>query len=169
MELFGELRDKTPGPRVGRYPIAGLVRRARRMGDMSQRQMARFAKVSAGTVGKVEAGQFTPSVDLLERLLAAAGLYLAVVDQDGRVVLPMEDRDDLRDGAERRYPSHLDTILDPRLGEWWADKYGLARPPETFHRDRTWRDAQRRRSQWEVRVAQHRSAPPPPAAWEFYC
>ena len=149
-------------PMVGTYPIAGLVRRARRMADLSQRQMARFAKVSAGTVGKVESGTFTPSVNLLERLLGAAGLYLTVVDQDGRVVLPMETWDETRDGAERRYPAHLDTILDPATGEWWGDVYGLVRPPETFHRNREYRDAQRRRSQWEVRVAKYRNVPPPP-------
>ena len=129
---------------------------------MSQRQMARFAKVAPSTVGKVEAGKMVPSVDVLERLLGAAGLYLAVVDQDGRMVLPMEDWDDTRDGAERRYPSHLNTILDPEIGEWWADIYGLARPPETYHRSRADRDARRRRSQWEVRVAKHRGDPPPP-------
>jgi hypothetical protein len=33
--------------------------------------------------------------------------------------------------AERRYPAHLDTVLDPAPGEWWGDRYGLARPPET--------------------------------------
>jgi transcriptional regulator with XRE-family HTH domain len=135
---------------------------------MSQRQLARFAKVSPGTVGKVEAGRLVPSLALLERLLGAAGLYLAVVDQDGRVVLPMEDRDDYRDGADRRYPSHLDTIVDPRPGEWWADRYGLARPPETFYRDRELRDMRRRRSQWEVRVAKYRHVPPPPNPWTEY-
>jgi transcriptional regulator with XRE-family HTH domain len=151
-----------PQIRVGGYPVAGLIRRARRLAKISQRQMARFAKVAPSTVGKVEAGAMTPSVDVLERLLGAAGLYLTVVDQDGRVVLPMDDWDDTRDGAERRYPSHLDTILDPQVGEWWGDVYGLARPPETFHRSREMRDAQRRRSQWEVRVAQNRGVPPPP-------
>lgn len=124
--------------------------------------MARFAKVAPSTIGKVEAGVMVPSIEVLERLLGAAGLYLVVVDQDGHVVPPMEDWDDTRDGAERRYPSHLDTILDPKPGEWWGDTYGLARPPETFHRSRELRDAQRRRSQWEVRVAQNRHVPPPP-------
>ncbi len=102
-----------------------------------------------------------PSLDVLERLLGAAGLYLAVVDQDGHVIVPMYDREDLRDGADKRYPSHLDAILDPKPGEWWADLYGLARPPETYYRDRVVRDAQRRRSVWEVRVKQNRNAPPP--------
>ncbi len=103
-----------------------------------------------------------PSVNILRRLLGATGHYLVVTDDEGCVLQPMSDRDDLRDGAERRYPSHLDTICDPKPGEWWADKYGLARPPETFYRDRRRRDAQRRRSQWEVRVAKYRHAPPPP-------
>jgi transcriptional regulator with XRE-family HTH domain len=151
-----------PEPRVGQYPVAGLVRRARRIMGMSQRQMARFARVAPSTVGKVEAGVMTPSVDVLERLIGTAGLYLAVVDQDGRVILPMEDWDNTRDGAGRRYPSHLSLILDPEPGEWWADKYGLARPPETFHRCPEDREARRRRSVWEVRVAQNRHVPPPP-------
>ena len=144
------------------YPIAGLVRRARRMSDMSQRLMARFAKTSSGTVGKVEAGALVPSIDLFSRLLGAAGLYLVVVDPDGRVVLPMEVWDKTLDGADRRYPSHLDTILDPEPGDWWADIYGLAHPPETFHRSPLLRERQRRRSQWEVRVAKYRGVPPPP-------
>jgi transcriptional regulator with XRE-family HTH domain len=147
---------------VGRYPVAGLIRRTRRIGDLSQRQLANRARVSSSTVGRIEAGTLIPSLDVLQRLLGAAGLFLAVVDADGRVILPMEDREDIRDGAERRYPSHLDTILDPLPGEWWADIYGLTRPPETFHRDRRLRDALRRRSQWEVRVAQHRADRPPP-------
>jgi hypothetical protein len=97
--------------------------------------------------------------------MGAAGFYLIVVDDDGHMLMPMGDRDDIRDGAERRYPSHLDVVLDPRPGDWWADIYGLARPPETFHRDRARRDAQRRRSQWEVRVKQFRTDPEPPEVY----
>ncbi len=67
----------------------------------------RFAKVAPSTVARVEAGTLTPSLAVLERLLGAAGLYLVAVNQEGRVVLPMEVWDDTRDGAERRYPAHL--------------------------------------------------------------
>ncbi|WP_422737067.1 helix-turn-helix domain-containing protein [Micromonospora sp. WMMD729] len=157
-----------PGPTVGRFPIAGLVRRARRIVGLSQLRLARFAKVSPSTVGRVEAGSLTPSLAVLERLLGAGGLYLVVVDQEGRIVQPMADREDVHDGAGRRYPSHLDTILDPEPGEWWGDIYGLARPPETYHRSSADREARRRRSQWEVRVAQHRHLPPPPIIDEYY-
>ncbi|MEV4658073.1 helix-turn-helix transcriptional regulator [Micromonospora sp. NPDC049301] len=156
------------GPTVGRFPIAGLVRRARRIVRLSQHGMARFAKVSPSTVGRVEAGSLTPSLAVLERLLGAAGLYLTVVDQNGRVIQPMADREDVHDGAGRRYPSHLDTILDPEPGEWWGDIYGLARPPETYHRSSADREARRRRSQWEVRVAKHRHLPPPPIVHDYH-
>lgn len=152
---------------MDRFPAGGLVRRARRIADLSQRQMAGRAGVSPGTVGRVESGTMTPSLAVLQRMLAAAGLCLAVIDHDGHVIQPMEIWDETLDGAGRRYPSHLDTILDPRPGEWWADQYGLARPPETFHRDRRYRDAARKLSQWEVRAAQHRADPQPPDPHEW--
>lgn len=152
----------------GTYPIEGLVRHVRRAADLSQRQLARCAKVAPSTIGKIEAGTLVPSVDLLQRLLAIAGHWLVAVDRHGRVVQPMEDWDDTRDGAERRYPAHLDTILDPEPGDWWADVYGLSRPPETFKRDRAERDMRRARSQWEVRVAKYRSVPPPPRPWDRF-
>ncbi|RKN44218.1 helix-turn-helix domain-containing protein [Micromonospora endolithica] len=149
------------GPTLGRVPIQGLVRRARRIVGLSQKRMARFARVAPSTVARVEAGTLTPSLAVLERLIGAAGLYLVVVDQDGRLVLPMEVWDDTLDGAGRRYPAHLDTILDPEPGEWWADIYGLARPPETYHRCPVDREMRRLLSVWEVRVAQNRAAPRP--------
>ncbi|MFG1952282.1 multiprotein-bridging factor 1 family protein [Micromonospora sp. NPDC048830] len=144
------------------WPAAGIVRAVRRRADASQRELARWAGVHPSTIGRIEAGALVPSIAMLRRLIAVAGFRLAVVDEFGRVLKPMRDRDDARDGAGRRYPSHLDTILDPEPGEWWADIYGLARPPETFYRNRAVRDAMRRRSQWEVRVAKYRHVPPPP-------
>jgi transcriptional regulator with XRE-family HTH domain len=154
--------DKAPTNDRAGFPISGLVRRARRIADLSQRELAAAAGVAPSTVGKIEAGRLVPSFALFQRLVAVAGLHLVAVDATGRIVQPMGDWADVRDGADRRYPSHLDTIVDPEPGEWWADKYGLMRPPETFRRDRAMRDWQRRRSQWEVRVAKYRSMPPPP-------
>ncbi|WP_349880197.1 helix-turn-helix transcriptional regulator [Micromonospora sp. HUAS YX12] len=144
------------------FPAPGIVRAVRRRADASQRELARFARVHPSTIGRIEAGSLTPSLTMLSRIVGTAGFRLVVVDEAGRVLKPMRDRADLRDGAERRYPSHLDVITDPEPGEWWADRYGLARPPETFYRNREVRDWLRRRSQWEVRVAKYRSVPPPP-------
>ncbi|MDG4754437.1 helix-turn-helix transcriptional regulator [Micromonospora sp. WMMD718] len=144
------------------FPAPGIVRAVRRRADASQRELARFARVHPSTIGRIEAGTLTPSLAMLSRIIGTAGFRLVVVDEAGQVLKPMRDRADLRDGAERRYPSHLDVITDPEPGEWWADRYGLARPPETFYRNREVRDWLRRRSQWKVRVAKYRSVPPPP-------
>ena len=144
------------------FPAGGLIRAARRRADLGQHALAIRAAVSQSTVSRAEAGGLTPSLAVLCRLLAVADLELVVVDRDNRLVRPMITWDDTRDGADRRFPAHLDTILDPRMGEWWGDRYGLARPPETFHRDGRRRDAQRIRSRWETRVAQYRAVPEPP-------
>jgi transcriptional regulator with XRE-family HTH domain len=148
--------------RVGGYPVPGLLRRARRLADLSQHQLADKAKVPQSTVARIESGKLAPSLKTFQRLLSAAGLSLVVIDGEGRVVLPMRESDDTRNGGDRRYPSHLDTVLDPRTGEWWGDAYGLARPPETFWRNRARRDAQRAISEYETRAHLHRHESPPP-------
>lgn len=147
--------------RLGEYRLSEIVRRVRRIADLSQRELAKHAGVSAAAIAALETGSRTPSLPTLQRILHAATVQLVVVDAAGRLVLPLQVWEDLADGAGRRYPAHLDTIVDPVPGEWWADRYALARPPETFRRDRARRDYERRRSQWEVRVAKYRNDPPP--------
>ncbi|MEV4538822.1 helix-turn-helix transcriptional regulator [Asanoa sp. NPDC049518] len=149
-------------------PVSGLLRAARRQADLSQRQLAARSGASHGTVSRIEAGALVPSLAMMEKLLSACGYKFIVVDERRRTLRPMVDSDNTLDGGRRRFPAHLDVILDPLPGEWWADIYGLARPPETFYRDRAKRDRQRRRSVWEVRVKQNRWRPPPPARDEFY-
>jgi transcriptional regulator with XRE-family HTH domain len=160
--------SETGGVTVGGYPLDTIVRRVRRTADFSQRELARYAGLSAATIAAIETGAQTPSLQSLQRVLNAANYQLVVVDVDGRLVAPLEVWQDVADGSGRRYPAHLDTILDPEFGDWWADGYGLARPPETFRRNRRYRDYERRRSQWQVRVAQLRNAPPPrlPPNWK---
>nr|WP_281257735.1 helix-turn-helix transcriptional regulator [Asanoa hainanensis] len=148
--------------------VSGLLRAARRQADLSQRQLAAKSGASHGTISRIEAGGLAPSLAMMEKLLAACGYRFLVVDQGRRSLRPMADSDNTLDGARRRFPAHLDVILDPLPGEWWGDIYGLARPPETFYRDRGKRDRQRRRSQWEVRVKQQRWLPPPPTLLEYY-
>jgi transcriptional regulator with XRE-family HTH domain len=153
--------------RIGDYPLSGIVRRVRRTADLSQRELAKATGLSTSLIGAFETGHRTPSLRALSRILAAAKYRLVVIDGAGRLVLPLEVWQDTEDGAGRRYPAHLDTILDPEFGEWWADGFGLARPPETFRRDRARRDYERRLSQWQVRVAKFRNAPEPrpPVRW----
>ncbi|HEX6335514.1 MAG TPA: helix-turn-helix transcriptional regulator [Jiangellaceae bacterium] len=150
-----------PPPFVTEESLPGLVRAVRRRADKSQRELAKAAGVARSTVAKLETGDLAPSLTTLIRILGVADLKLVVTDKDGTVVQPMSCWDDTRDGGGKLFPAHLDLIIDPRLGEWWADKYGLARPPETYHRARAYRDAKRALSQWAVRVQQFRDDPMP--------
>lgn len=150
---------------VSGYPLGGIIRRVRRKADMSQRELAKYAKVSPASIGGFETGATTPSLPVLLRVLNAANYQLVIVDADGRLVTPLEVWQDVADGAGRRFPAHLDTILDPAYGDWWADVYGLTAPPETFRRNRRYRDWQRQRSRWEVRAKLLRGQPAPPVPY----
>ncbi|MET7966620.1 helix-turn-helix transcriptional regulator [Micromonospora sp. NPDC005305] len=78
------------------WPASGIVRAVRRRADVSQRELARVARVHSTTIGRIEAGTLTPSIAMLRRIIGVAGFRLAVVDEFGRVLSPMRDRDDLR-------------------------------------------------------------------------
>ena len=142
-------RGRTKRARLGgmrshpQINVAGYVRQARRRTRMSQRELAAACAVSASTVSRVEAGRTVLSLTTFSRLLRAAGLRLVVVDEHKRRVPPLKEPPETRDLAGRRFPAHLDLILDPEQGEWWGDHFGLVRPPETFRRDPATRYAHR--------------------------
>jgi transcriptional regulator with XRE-family HTH domain len=116
-------------------PIAGYVRQVRRRTETSQRELARYLEVPHSTIARIETGSRAPTIAMFARILQFAGLSLAVVDGEGRFCPPLEELAETRDWGERRWPAHLGLILDPRPGEWWGDRFGLVRPPETVHRD----------------------------------
>lgn len=96
------------------FDTAGVVRRARRVADISQRELADRCGLSKTMVGRVEAGA-PVATHVLARILALAGLRLQVVDLAGRPVEPMRP-DAVRDRAHRLLPAHL----DPRpVTFWW--------------------------------------------------
>jgi transcriptional regulator with XRE-family HTH domain len=127
--------DEDSDSQQAQFPVSGLLRQARRRSGLSQRELARRAGVSSGLVGRAESGDLTPALGTLLQLLAATGLHLVVVDAEGRVVRPLEEFPGARDAGGRLYPAHLDLVIDPDPVEWWGARYGLARPPQTFHRD----------------------------------
>lgn len=91
--------------------VSGYVRRARRLADLSQRDLATRVGMAQPTVARVEGGDDL-GVRALERILATAGLRLAVVDTAGEAVAPMP-ADGFRDRAGRRLPAHLDEHAKP--------------------------------------------------------
>jgi len=59
-------------------PIADIVREARRRAGLTQAALAARAGVPKSTVGRIESGARTPSVELVERLVRAAGLEVTI-------------------------------------------------------------------------------------------
>jgi transcriptional regulator with XRE-family HTH domain len=58
--------------------ISDLVREARRRAGLSQADLALRAGVPKSTVGRIECGARTPSTEMVERLVRAAGLEVSV-------------------------------------------------------------------------------------------
>lgn len=97
------------GPFDGGVP--GLVRRIRRILDVSQRGLAARIGVSQSVVARWETGRTSPRMSALERLYALAGLRSSVHDSEsGAEVEPMRD-DGARDRGGRRYPAHCDLTV----------------------------------------------------------
>lgn len=94
------------GPFEGGVP--GLVRRVRRILDVSQRGLAALIGVSQSAVARWETGRTSPRACVLQDLLRRAGLRSTVSEIDsGELVEPMRD-DGARDRGGRRYPAHVD-------------------------------------------------------------
>lgn len=126
------------------FDLCGALRRIRRIGDLSQRDLASAAAISPGTVAHAEAGTRDLPVQSFARACALVGLRIALVDEDG---VPVEGMaaDSVRDRSGRRFPAHLDT----RYGDegWWhgPERYSRPVPWYTFDRDRERRDGRRSR------------------------
>jgi transcriptional regulator with XRE-family HTH domain len=128
----------------GSFDLPGTLRRIRRSADLSQRELARAADLSASAVAHAEQGSRDLSVGQFVRAASCAGFRLAVVDEDGREVVPMAD-DAVRDHGGRRFPAHLDTCpaVERPSREERRDR---RRPIHTFDRDRQERDRGRLRT-----------------------
>ena len=58
--------------------IASIVREARHRAGLTQAALAERAGVPKSTVGRIESGTRTPSTEMVERLVRAAGLEVSV-------------------------------------------------------------------------------------------
>ncbi|WP_322919704.1 helix-turn-helix domain-containing protein [Nocardioides renjunii] len=102
------------GPFEGGIP--GMVRRVRRILDVSQRGLAGLLEVSQSVVARWETGRTSPRASVLHAMVRRAGLrerYVAV--DSGEEVEPMRD-----DGARRHGGSRFPAHVDLRVNGWWA-------------------------------------------------
>lgn len=93
--------------------VSGYVRRARRLADLSQRDLADRLGVNQATIARVESGGALDLDDFVH-ILGLAGLQLRVFDAQDDEVKPMPD-DVFRDRAGRRRPAHLDVHALPEV------------------------------------------------------
>ncbi|MDR2997332.1 MAG: helix-turn-helix domain-containing protein [Microbacterium sp.] len=119
---------------------SGYIRRARRLADLSQRDLGVAAGMLQSQISRFESGQRL-GVDDFSRLLAVAGLRIAIVDEDGAEVFPMP-ADVLRDRAGRRRPAHLDSHAFPEKPTFKM-LLRTAEPWTAWHHHRAERDRQR--------------------------
>jgi transcriptional regulator with XRE-family HTH domain len=104
------------GPFGGQIP--GLVRRVRRILDVSQRGLAAILEVSQSVVARWETGRTSPRVRVLQQMLELAGLTVTVrAEETGEVVTPMR-ADGARTHAGSRFPAHADL----RTRGWWVPR-----------------------------------------------
>ena len=117
--------------------VAGVLRRARRLAGISQRELAARAGVSQSALARAETSGIV-TVRVLSAVLEVAGLHLTVVDTAGGRIEPMR-ADGCRDRAGRLLPSHVDPWApDP----WWyrqdrSRPYDRVVPPFTYRREPT--------------------------------
>src|SRR5688500_6585757 len=120
------------GPFDGGIP--GMVRRIRRILDVSQRGLAAILEVSQSVVARWEAGRTSPRASMVERLLRLARRKATVRDEDE--VGPMRAA-----GARTRGGSGCPAHVDVRAcGGWVARRLRAMTSVEAY----AWRDRCRR-------------------------
>ena len=98
--------------------LAGLIRRIRRILDVSQRGLGALLGVSQSVVARWETERTSPRVSDLQRMLSLAGVAVAFHEEkSGESVEPMR-ADGARQRNGSRYPAHVDL----RVTGWWVPR-----------------------------------------------
>jgi transcriptional regulator with XRE-family HTH domain len=122
------------------FDLTGAIRRIRRRGDCSQRELAAGIGTSKSAIAAAETGAAGLDARLLAAAAQLAGLRLALLDASGAEVHGM-DPDGVRDRSGRRFPAHLDTVLSEQRASRWEHRPLLRQPTYTFDRRDPWADA----------------------------
>jgi len=104
------------GPFDGGVP--GLVRRVRRILDVSQRGLAAIIGVSQSVVARWETGRTSPRVSALQQLLQLARIRVELKDDDTDEEIGPMRADGARNRAGSRYPAHVDL----EVTGWWVPR-----------------------------------------------
>lgn len=118
-------------PDVTPAGVGSVLRAVRWRVGLNQRELAAAAQVPSASVIRLETeGESDVRLSTLVRLVGAAGLRLAVVDDEGTHLTIPFGQDRFHDRGDRRLPAHRETY-DPRRGYWWGK--GLLQQPDPRH------------------------------------
>ena len=114
----------------GGVDSGAMLRRARRIARVSQRELADRSGVPAATIARIESGATRdPRVGILAAILAGVGFRLELVTAEGvEIAAHPWERD--RDFGDRHYPAHLDLhpVNRPYMGPGdWQFPFAAAR------------------------------------------
>ncbi|MHA3703496.1 helix-turn-helix domain-containing protein [Jatrophihabitans sp. YIM 134969] len=132
-QRFRHLPDEPPPeePEVTPQGIGGVLRAVRWRTGLSQRELARAARVPPSSVTRLENDAETDvRLSTVVRVVEVAGLRLAVVDDEGTHLTVPFAQDRFHDQADRLLPAHR-PVYDPRGRFWWG--YGLLQQPDPRH------------------------------------
>lgn len=124
---------------VATLDVPGLIRRVRRVSDLSQADLAARLGVCQSTVARWETGVREPSLSMFQHLVALAGFELTVRDPATDQPASAMRSDGVRDRQGRRYPAHLDVLPS------WPSPKSKTRDPDVTQcaPRRAWRDHNR--------------------------
>jgi transcriptional regulator with XRE-family HTH domain len=99
-----------------------LLRAVRRSRTLSQRELAKVVGLPRSTIDRIESGRSeTPSLALIERILAATAYQLVVLDNLGRLLKLEDERFAPWDRGRRLYPAHLEIRRVRNMDDpWWG-------------------------------------------------
>lgn len=111
-----------------------FIVRARRLADLSQRDLATRVGTSQSALGRMEQGRSRISMGTFTGILRQAGLRLAVVDSEGCEVRPVPT-DTVRDNQGRRFPAHLDVAPPDEVPKdrWTRPRYDRPEARGWYH------------------------------------
>lgn len=115
--------DSDVGVPLPLLSVPEMLRTARHFADLSQRELASRSGVPKSVLGDLESGRTqAPAFGLVERLLAACGLRLVLMDP--RLATPVFRRahDGALDAGGRHFPGHLDVRVVADDSQWWFSR-----------------------------------------------
>jgi transcriptional regulator with XRE-family HTH domain len=130
---------------VAPFDLPGVLRRIRRLADLSQRELADRCGLSQSAVAQAETGRRDLAVSAVARAAVLARVRLALVDEAGSEI-PAMAPGTVRDLGGRRFPAHLDTVHTDERSWRYEHRTNRPRPSFTVVRDRAGRDAERTRN-----------------------